>query len=107
MYSNNNKGGGRGRSQRSSGGRGRFKGKRSYGGGNRGGGRNKRSRHTNREFSDVSRFINKAEPQEEVIPYDPTHKFSDFALDERLKKNVLEMGYEHPTPIQDQCLKFL
>ncbi len=105
MYSNNNKGGGRGRSQRSGGGgRGRFKGKRSFGGGNRGGGRNKRSRHADREFSDVSRFINKAEPQGDVVPYDPTHTFSDFTLDERLKKNVLEMGYEHPTPIQDQSI---
>jgi superfamily II DNA/RNA helicase len=37
-------------------------------------------------------------------PYIPEHKFSDFAVDERLKANVTKKGYETPTPIQDKAI---
>ncbi|HVU75519.1 MAG TPA: DEAD/DEAH box helicase [Candidatus Paceibacterota bacterium] len=53
---------------------------------------------------DASRYINKA--VEEVIerPYEPTHRFSDFKIDERIKGNIARKGYETPTPIQDQSI---
>lgn len=34
----------------------------------------------------------------------PEHKFADFQIDERLKKNVIAKGYELPTPIQDRAI---
>lgn len=33
-----------------------------------------------------------------------THSFADFAIDERLKKNIAQKGYSTPTPIQDQAI---
>ena len=54
-------------------------------------------------FSDVSKFINKAAPVE-TVTYVPTHSFQDFALDERLKENIINHGYQEPSPIQDQAI---
>ncbi len=34
----------------------------------------------------------------------PEHKFSDFAINEHLKKNIIAKGYEFPTPIQDKSI---
>ncbi len=53
-------------------------------------------------FRDVSKFINKAAPIADVIPYESKNSFADFAIDERLKKNVLDAKYQTPTAIQDQ-----
>lgn len=53
---------------------------------------------------DVSRFIQKAVVTEEVEHFVPEHKFADFAIDERLKKNILSRGYDTPTPIQDRAI---
>jgi superfamily II DNA/RNA helicase len=58
-------------------------------------------------FSDVSKFINKAEPQTEVKPYLAVNSFENFDLDERLKKNILNAGYSAPTPIQDEAIPHL
>ncbi|HVV39277.1 MAG TPA: DEAD/DEAH box helicase [Candidatus Paceibacterota bacterium] len=55
-------------------------------------------------FIDVSKFINKAVITEEVERFVPEHKFADFALDERLKKNIITKGYSDPTPIQDRSI---
>ncbi len=56
------------------------------------------------ESIDVSRFVNKSVIVEEVIAYIPTHQFSDFQIDARLKKNIENKGYKIPTAIQDQSL---
>jgi superfamily II DNA/RNA helicase len=56
------------------------------------------------ERIDVSRFINKAIITEEVEHFVPEHNFTDFAIDERLKKNILTKGYTEPTPIQDRAI---
>lgn len=56
------------------------------------------------QFSDVSKFINKAAPVAEAKPYVAVNSFADFAVDERLKQNVLRSGYVNPTPIQDQAI---
>jgi superfamily II DNA/RNA helicase len=68
----------------------------------RGYGTRKRSGHS--QFSDVSKFINKAVPSTETKPYQAVNSFADFAVDERLKKNVLNAKYSQPTPIQDQAI---
>ncbi len=78
----------------------------SHYGGNRFGGNQKRGFRDQK--IDVSKFINKtvvsAEPVKEYIPQ---NLFSDFALDESLKKNVARKGYTKPTPIQDQSIPLI
>ncbi len=56
------------------------------------------------QFCDVSKFINRAAPIAEAAPFVAQHSFSDFAIDERVKKNVAMAGYTTPTPIQDQAI---
>ncbi len=82
----------------SSGGAGKFRGntRASHGGG-------KGSRFRGVRI-DVSRFIKKASIVEETPAYIPEHAFADFAVDERLKKNIAERGYVTPTPIQDRAI---
>ena len=53
---------------------------------------------------DTSRFVNKAVITEEVEVFVPEHKFEDFAIDERLKRNIIRKGYVTPTPIQDKSI---
>ncbi len=53
---------------------------------------------------DVSRFINKAVITETVDEFVPEHHFTDFAIDERLKQNIITKGYVEPTPIQDRAI---
>lgn len=55
-------------------------------------------------FSDISKFIKKADIVVEEKPYVPTNSFSDFVINDRLKKNVLRYGYNQPTPIQDESI---
>ena len=72
-------------------------------GGFGGGGRNRGNRNPG-ENIDVTRFVNRSVTVEEEKPYLPTNQFSDFAIDERLKKNITQKGYVIPTAIQDQCI---
>ncbi len=53
---------------------------------------------------DISKFVNKAVTEEEVIPFTPEHLFKDFNIKEDLKKNIISKGYEAPTPIQDKII---
>mgnify|MGYP001582744617 CR=1 FL=1 len=53
---------------------------------------------------DVSRFINKAEPQEGMKEYVPEYRFSDFEVHLLIKQNIAKKGYATPTPIQDQSI---
>ena len=53
---------------------------------------------------DVSRFINKAQPAEEVVAYEPKYSFADFEIDSLIKRNIEKKGYKTPTPIQDQSI---
>ena len=52
-------------------------------------------------FSDISKFINKAVITEKVEHFVPEHQFTDFLIEESLKKNIVSKGYTTPTPIQD------
>ncbi|MDD2935424.1 MAG: DEAD/DEAH box helicase [Candidatus Pacebacteria bacterium] len=66
--------------------------------------RSRKSRSGQSQFSDVSKFINKAVPEKNVKPYTPKNSFDCFLIDENLKRNILKTGYKHPTPIQDQAI---
>ncbi len=60
------------------------------------------------QYIDPSRFINKAVTTEEtVVHFKPEHQFTDFKIDERLKKNIIHKGYTLPTPIQDKAIPHL
>lgn len=56
---------------------------------------------------DPSLFIKTVEEQSTAPVYTPTHMFTDFAIDDRIKKNIIDRGYKAPTPIQDQAIPIL
>ena len=65
-------------------------------------------RSSNRGYGqklDISMFINKAvEVLETEQHFLPEHSFADFAIEEKLKKNIISKGYTSPTPIQDRAI---
>jgi superfamily II DNA/RNA helicase len=67
--------------------------------GSRGRGRGFKGQHI-----DVSKFINKAVVIEEAMSFVPEHKFVDFAIDEKIKSNIIKKGYVTPSPIQDRSI---
>ena len=71
-----------------------------FGGSNRGGGGQKGMG----QYINPTRFVCKAEPIAEVIPYVSQNAFIDFMIDDRIKANVAKKGYINPTPIQDQTI---
>lgn len=58
-------------------------------------------------FIDASRFINKAVPQVAEEKYVPDTIFSDFPINEAIKKTIAARGFEHPTPIQDKTINHI
>jgi superfamily II DNA/RNA helicase len=56
---------------------------------------------------DISKFIQKVLPAEDEIIYQPEHKFVDFAIDSKLKSNIIHKGYTEPTPIQDKIIPLI
>lgn len=56
---------------------------------------------------DPSMFIKKVEEQQVSPVYTPKHMFADFLIEEQIKKNIMDKGYEIPTPIQDQSIPVL
>ncbi|MFA6066473.1 MAG: DEAD/DEAH box helicase [Candidatus Babeliaceae bacterium] len=75
---------------------------RRYGGGS---GRSQSARAV-KKF-DPSLFIKKVEEKVISETYVPKNTFSDFAIEPRLKENIINKGYTLPTPIQDQAIPFL
>lgn len=69
----------------------------------KGGGGGRGRRHTG-SYIDPSRFIHKAVTTAETTQPAPKHTFSDFGLNEKLTKAIIEKGYTEPTPIQDQTI---
>ncbi|MDQ5948889.1 MAG: box helicase [Patescibacteria group bacterium] len=53
---------------------------------------------------DPSRFINKAVAVTPASVFVPENQFVDFAIDARLKANIIAKGYVLPTPIQDKAI---
>lgn len=54
-----------------------------------------------------SLFVNKASAQKPQTQYQTKHMFSDFSIAEELKRNIMEKGYQKPTPIQDQVIPLI
>ena len=76
---------------------GHFGGQRNFGGGGRGG--NKiRYMHV-----DPRMLIKEASPKV-AGSYTPVHQFSDFDFDPIVVKNIMDKGYNNPTPIQDRAI---
>ena len=58
-------------------------------------------RHTKK--LDVNLFIKKAAPKE-VVENISAVTFADFALEDKLKRNIADHGYVNPTPIQEKTI---
>lgn len=91
---------------------GNFRGKKSYGGsrtrsfgGNRG--QFSRSPRRNSKTFDPSMLVKTADLDYQKPVYKTQNKFTDFAVSEQLMKNIVDRGYEDPTPIQDQVIPLL
>lgn len=68
----------------------------------RNGGRSKSK--FNKQYINPSRFIKAAQPIADVVEYVPTNRFADFEIHALIKKNIVDKGYVHPSPIQDQTI---
>lgn len=66
----------------------------------RGGGR---SRQPQKAYIHPSKFVRAAKPIAEE-EYAPTHNFVDFAINPVILKNLTDMGFTTPSPIQDQTI---
>jgi ATP-dependent RNA helicase RhlE len=55
------------------------------------------------QYIDPAKFVKVAEPVK-MESYVPKHKFIDFAIDSRLQANIIQKGFDTPTPIQDQTI---
>lgn len=75
-------------------------------GGSKSGHRRPQQKRAVKKF-DPSLFMKKVEEQSQSAAYVPKNTFSDFAIVEQLKKNILDKGYTIPTPIQDQVIPIL
>jgi len=70
-------------------------------------GQNRRGNGGNKQQSkyiDPSKFVNKAKPAQEVVVFEPKHKFADFPFAAPLQANIASHGYVNPTPIQDEAI---
>ncbi len=68
--------------------------------------RKKRRYHRIKTFNPTN-LINKDARQATKPKYQAKHQFSDFAIDEQLKRNIDNRGFKTPTPIQDQAIKHI
>lgn len=54
-----------------------------------------------------TRYVQAAQAMEQAVPYQASHEFIEFGLDERLVSNVQKHGYSKPTEIQDRAIPAL
>jgi len=52
-------------------------------------------------------FVNKPVEQAQAMPVEIKNQFSNFLIAQQIKDNILNKGYERPTPIQDQAIPFI
>ena len=71
--------------------------RRGNGGGKRSGGRKK-------QYIDPAKFVNKTISEKTAEVYVPRHRFSDFALSDKLQQNLATAGFVAPSAIQDQTI---
>lgn len=55
-------------------------------------------------FIHPSKFVQTAKPRTEEATYVPQHSFQDFNLNPLIQKNLQDMGYKNPSPIQDKTI---
>lgn len=68
-------------------------------------GRSSNVRKSPKAFNPLHLITNPAKIQTQVVGnYNPANKFEDFQIEEKLKRNVMKMNYDAPTPIQDQAI---
>ncbi len=77
--------------------------------GRNGGSHSSQSRGSNKkgrsfERIDVSRFISKSTVVEKEEIYLPSHTFSDFTIENKLKLAIANKNYIYPSPIQDKSI---
>ncbi len=60
-------------------------------------------RQPKKDYIHPSRFIQSAKPVD-TVDYQPTHSFADFAIHPVLRQNLIEKGFDTPSPIQDQTI---
>jgi superfamily II DNA/RNA helicase len=65
--------------------------------------RGRRNKSAGREL-DFTQFVKKAIQTTEMEAFNPQHRFADFEMHDKLKVNVSDAGYVHPTPIQDGAI---
>lgn len=92
--------------QRPSGGGRPFSGPKRFSGNNRFGGQRSRfpARPKSRLATNPGLFIKKANPTAVENSFVPQNSFADFNIATPLKQNILNKGFTHPTPIQDQAI---
>jgi ATP-dependent RNA helicase RhlE len=73
-------------------------GRPSFNGRNRSAGRMPR-----KAYIHPSKFVKSAQPVDEV-QYQPENSFADFDLHPLLQKNIVDMGFTKPSPIQDKTI---
>ena len=69
--------------------------------GNRGG---RSNRGPKKQTIHFSKFINRAVDREPQVPYVPSNRFSDFALNGHIKQRLTAIGFDQPSAIQDQAI---
>jgi len=62
------------------------------------------SRGPKKQTIHPSKFINRTPVEAEVVEYVPKHRFSDFALSDVIKNNLIKIGFDTPSAIQDQAI---
>jgi superfamily II DNA/RNA helicase len=66
-------------------------------------GRSGQARYT-RKAINPNLFINKAIAKADEVAYVPQHTFGDFGFSTKLNDNLARLGFDTPTPIQDQTI---
>ena len=56
------------------------------------------------EDIDTRKFVCRARPEEQISVTKIQNSFSDFKFDQIINRNISEIGYSTPTPIQDQSI---
>lgn len=62
-----------------------------------------RGRQPKKAYINPSRFIKVASPVSEDV-YVPQHAFTDFDISDLIQQNLRSMGFEEPSPVQDQTI---
>jgi superfamily II DNA/RNA helicase len=76
-------------------------------GGRGGGGGGGRGRFSQGNTIHESKFVRKADKIAQPEPFTPRFSFTDLAINESIKKNIVKRGFTDPTPIQDGAINHI